>query len=75
MDRGVEAKLVNIKESDIWGGDGPGISNRTATSEELMEKKENMGKGKQQEDIINKPWVKGLPISEIPPPPHFPWRD
>ena len=38
VDRSVEVKLVNIKEDDMGGKDGPGESDRVATFEELKEK-------------------------------------
>ena len=40
VDRGAEARFVNIKESDLRGGDGPGKSDWIATVKALkkMEK-------------------------------------
>ena len=55
VDRGVEAKLVNIKEDNIGGGDGPVKSDRIVTVEVLKEMEKGIiAMGPQQENI-NKP--------------------
>ena len=60
VDRGVKTllvnKYVNIKESDMRGGDGSSKSDRVVTVEAFKEKEKGIvTMSPQQEDVINKP--------------------